>query len=155
MLDQSGSVGETNHAIAIQFIQNVVSFFNIGLNRTRVSLVAFSSYAHVEFFLHDYTTLPQLQEAISEVNYRGGRTSTAIALNFTRIILNSSQPYGARPNNEGIPKIGILLTGKILCCSYNIIMVKFGNYKSTRRAVNVILGHYVFFPSHIFIFVLK
>lgn len=112
MLDQSGSVGRTNHGIAIQFIENVVSFFSIGLNATRVGLVAFSSSAHVEFFLDDHTTLSQLQQAIGNVNYRGGRTSTALALNFTRVILNASLPYGARPNSEGIPKIGILITGK-------------------------------------------
>ena len=111
MLDQSGSVGEDNHDIAIQFIQNVVSFFSIGLNATRVGFVAYSTNAHVEFLLDDHTTLPQLQNAISNIDYRGGWTATAIALNFTRILLNPASPYGARPNSDGIPKIGILLTG--------------------------------------------
>ena len=113
MLDRSGSVGEENHGIAIRFIQSVVSFFNIGLNATRVGLVAYSTNAHVEFFLDEHTTLPQLQEAIGQVEYTRGRTSTALALNFTRIILNSSLPYGARPSSEGIPKIGILITGNL------------------------------------------
>ena len=112
MLDRSGSVGRENHGIAIQFIRNVVSFFNIGLNATRVGLVAYSTSAHVEFFLNNHTTLPQLQEAISQVAYTRGRTSTALALNVTRIILNSSRPFGARPSSDGIPKIGILITGE-------------------------------------------
>lgn len=119
MLDQSGSVGEDNHGIAIQFIQSVVSFFNIGLNATRVGLVAYSSSAHVEFFLHDHSTLSQLQTAIGDVNYRGGRTATALALNFARLMLDPSEPYGARPNSEGIPKIGILITGMV-----NSFMIK-------------------------------
>lgn len=112
MLDRSGSVGQTNHEIAVQFIQNVVSFFSIGLNATRVGLVAYSTNAHVEFFLNDHTTLPQLQEAIGDVEYTRGRTSTALALNVTRIILDSSRPFGARPSSDGIPKIGILITGE-------------------------------------------
>lgn len=113
ILDQSGSVGSTNHDIAIQFIQNVVSFFSIGLNQTRVGFVAYSRNAHVEFLLDSYTTLPQLLTAIGNVNYRGGSTATPLALNATRILLDPSQPYGARPNSEGVPKIGILLTGEI------------------------------------------
>ena len=111
-MDQSGSVGSENHAIAIQFIQNVVSFFSIGLNQTRVGFVAYSRNAHVEFLLDSYTTLPQLLTAIGNVNYRGGSTATPLALNATRLLLDPSQPYGARPNSEGIPKIGILLTGE-------------------------------------------
>ena len=105
-------MGRTNHGIAIQFIQNVVSFFSIGLNQTHVGFVAYSGNAHVEFVLGTHTTLPQLQSAIGEINYRGGSTATPLALNATRILLDSSQPYGARPGSEGIPKIGILLTGE-------------------------------------------
>lgn len=37
MLDQSGSVGPFNHFIALNFIQDVVSFFNISRNATQVS----------------------------------------------------------------------------------------------------------------------
>jgi hypothetical protein len=113
-LDQSGSVGSDNHDIAIQFIQNVVSFFSIGLNQTRVGFVAYSRNAHIEFLLDSYSTLPRLLTAIGDVNYRGGSTATPLALNTTRILLDPSQPYGARPNSEGVPKIGILLTGEMV-----------------------------------------
>lgn len=112
MLDQSGSVGEENHAIAINFIENVVNFFTIGLDSTRIGLIAYSRYAYLEFDLDEHTTLNDLQAAIRDVNYRGGSTSTALALNGTRIILNAENGYGARPNSEGVPKIGILLTGE-------------------------------------------
>ena len=39
MLDQSGSVGPVNHDIALQFMQDVVSFFDISANSTQVSLI--------------------------------------------------------------------------------------------------------------------
>ena len=110
MLDQSGSVGRNNHGIAIQFISNIVSFFSIGLETTRVGFVAYSTNSHIEFDLDDHTTLLTLQNEIESINYRGGWTATALALNDTRRLLNPSNNFGARPNSEGIPKIGVLIT---------------------------------------------
>ena len=42
MLDQSGSVGEYNHGRALDFIHDVVTFYNISHNATQVSM-----YVHV------------------------------------------------------------------------------------------------------------
>ena len=114
VLDQSGSVGRSNHAIAIQFIQNIVAFFNIGLNQTRVGFVAYSSRAHREFDLNDHTTLNSLTTGLGNVNYRGGGTRTGRALDLTSTLLNPANNYGARPDSDGIPKIVVLITGKIL-----------------------------------------
>ena len=36
MLDQSGSVGVFHHEIALQFLQDVVAFYNISTNATQV-----------------------------------------------------------------------------------------------------------------------
>ena len=36
MLDQSGSVGQTNHDIALDFLEDVVAFYNISANATQV-----------------------------------------------------------------------------------------------------------------------
>ena len=37
MLDQSGSVGQYNHDIALYFLRDVVSFYNISPNATQVT----------------------------------------------------------------------------------------------------------------------
>lgn len=37
MLDQSGSVGQYNHDIALYFLRDVVSFYNISPNATQVN----------------------------------------------------------------------------------------------------------------------
>ena len=111
MLDQSGSVGRTNHATAIQFIQNIVTFFNIGLNQTRFGFVAYSNNAHLEFDLNDYTTLNSLSTRIGNVNYRGGGTRTGRALDEATFVLNPDNNLGARPNDGGVPKIVVLITG--------------------------------------------
>lgn len=38
MLDQSGSVGPDNHYIALDFMREVVSYYNISTNSTQVKL---------------------------------------------------------------------------------------------------------------------
>ena len=72
MLDQSGSVGSSNHELAKDFLISVVDFFNVGLDTTRVCLVAYSTNSHIEFDLDDYTTQQDVQNAIDDVNYRQG-----------------------------------------------------------------------------------
>ena len=110
MLDQSGSVGQTNHDLAIQFIMNVVQFFTISLDTTRVGFVAYSTYSYIEFDLDRNTNLNSLLYRIGQVNYRGGWTATALALNTSAYLLDPANNRGARPASEGIPKIAILIT---------------------------------------------
>ena len=112
VLDRSGSVGPTNHGIAIQFIQNIVAFFSIGLNQTRVGFVAYSSSARTEFDLNDYTTLNSLTNRIGNVRYTGGGTGTGRALDLANNILNPANNFGVRPDDDGVPKIVVLITGK-------------------------------------------
>ena len=112
VLDQSGSVGRNNHAIAIQFIQNIVAFFSIGLNQTRVGFIGYSSSARQEFDLNDFTTLNSLVTKIGNVRYTGGGTRTGRALDLARNILNPSMNFGARPDEGGVPKIVVLITGE-------------------------------------------
>ena len=110
VLDQSGSVGSYNHGLAIQFILNVIQFFSISLDATRVGFVAFSRYSHIEFELDEYTSAESLANRISNINYRGGATATALGLNDTSLLLNPINNRGARSTSEGVPKVAILIT---------------------------------------------
>ena len=112
MLDRSGSVGERNHEITLDFIRTAASFFTIGREFTHMGVVAYASYSEIEFDLNDYNTLSTLQNAISQVYYTGGRTNTPAALDRARFLLTPSNNRGARPTSAGIPKIAILITGK-------------------------------------------
>ncbi len=112
IIDQSGSVGSTNHNLAKQFISNVVSFFSISPTQTRVGIVTYSGSSRIEFDLLRYTNLGALTTAINNIPYRGGQTATALALEDARDALNPSRGYGARPASEGIPRIAILITGE-------------------------------------------
>jgi len=113
MLDTSASVGITNHLLALDFIKTAVSFFNIGSMYTRVGVVAYGTSSAIEFDLNRYSTLTSLQGGIDAVAYTAGLTNTPAALDHARTLLNPLENGGARPNSAGIPKIAILITGKV------------------------------------------
>ena len=110
LLDESGSVTHTNHELALQFIESVVSFYDISTNGTRVAMVSFSSGANVEFDFGDYSTLQELQRAIRGINYSGGYTFTALALDLAKELFNDSSSSGARPLTAGVPRVVVLIT---------------------------------------------
>ena len=110
MLDQSGSVGRDNHDIAKEFIINVADFFEIGLDKTRIGLVTYSTNSRIKFDLDRYTTKNELEDAINRVEFPGGRTATNLALENARVLLDPNEGHGARPSQDGIPKIAILIT---------------------------------------------
>lgn len=110
MQDQSGSVGPSNHAKSLQFINNVVDFFMVGSNETQVGLITYSTNARVEFDLDDLQTKSSIQNHISRIRYPGGYTRTALALLQAGVILNPLNGRGARPASEGIPKVAVLIT---------------------------------------------
>ena len=110
ILDQSGSVGRSNHRLALQFISNVHNFFEIGLERTRVGMVTYSTRSRIAFDLDDLTTRTSLQRVVSRISYPGGYTRTAQALRDTRTLFNESIGWGVRPSSEGIPRVAVLIT---------------------------------------------
>ena len=118
MLDRSGSVGPTNHQLALQFMSTAVSFFTIGSSNTKVGVVAYSSSADDQFDLNEHTSLRSLQNAIISIRFTGGATNTPGALDNAREMLDPNNNKGARQNSEGIPKLAILITGEF--SNYNV-----------------------------------
>ncbi len=109
LLDRSGSVGRTNHNIALNFINNVISFFTIGSSFSRIGMAGYSSSSAIQFDLDDHTTSQALVNGVSQVGYTGGSTNTPSALDHARLLLDPANNRGARPNSLGIPKIAISL----------------------------------------------
>ena len=104
ILDQSSSVGQSNHDLAIEFIIDIVRFFTISLNATRVGFVAYSTSSHIEFDLVTHTDLESLISDIESIHYREGWTATALGLNTTADLLGSSQSLRSSSNIGGNPK---------------------------------------------------
>jgi protocadherin Fat 4 len=110
ILDQSGSVGRSNHGLALQFINNVHNFFEIGLDRTRVGMVTYSTRSRIAFDLNDHTSRNSLRRAVNAIRYPGGYTRTAQALAYARFLFNDNNNRGVRPVMDGIPRVAVLIT---------------------------------------------
>ena len=110
LLDESGSVGRTNHELALEFMKSVVSFYDISDDGTRVAVVSFSSGAGVEFYFDEHSKLRQVQKAINKIGYSGGYTHTALALELAAELFNDPSYSGARPASAGIPRVVVLIT---------------------------------------------
>jgi len=116
LLDESGSVGFTNHRLALGFMQAVVNFFDVEANRTRVGVISFSTGARAEFWFGEHLTNQAVDTAIGALPYRGGWTHTAVALWAARLafldihnVINI-RISGARPVSAGIPRVVVLIT---------------------------------------------
>lgn len=78
----------------------------IGPTRSQVGVIVFSSRAYIEFGLTTYSSRASLSSAINNLRYTGGGTNTAAALT----LLTNLGFTGARPVNEGVPRVAIVVT---------------------------------------------
>ena len=81
VLDNSGSVGDSNFRKVKDFVKNVIDFFNIGENGTHVAVVTYDTDTHIEFNLVKYFTKKKIRNAVDDVAYYGFLTFTGEALN--------------------------------------------------------------------------
>ena len=86
----------------------MVSQLEIGPDNTRVGLINFESSARSEFHLNTHQDSSSLLQAIANVPYTSGGTNTAAAL--TILLSEFSTMNGARPLQEGIPRVAIVVT---------------------------------------------
>lgn len=108
VLDSSGSVGSSNFQRVINFAVNLVRQLQIGPSNTQVGLIRFASSASALFHLNTYQNKSNLLQAISAVRFISGGTDTAVALNT--LLSEFSTVYGARPLQDGIPRVAIVVT---------------------------------------------
>ncbi|NXL93031.1 COEA1 protein, partial [Alectura lathami] len=106
LVDGSWSIGRFNFRLVRLFLENLVSAFNVGSEKTRVGLAQYSGDPRIEWHLNAYGTKDAVLDAVRNLPYKGGNTLTGLALTY--ILENSFKPEaGARP---GVSKIGILIT---------------------------------------------
>ena len=103
-------MGRKNHDLALEFMEAVVNFFEVGSDLTRVGVFTFSSGAREDFDLDRYLTNRRVARAIDRIGYRGGWTHTALALDLATNAFNNPSRSGARPVSAGIPRVVVLIT---------------------------------------------
>ena len=84
-MDSSGSIGRPNFEKIKEFIKDVVLTFDVDYRYTRVGLIEFSTTPRIEFKLNENTNITDLIDAIDNITYSGGGTSTSDALELMRI----------------------------------------------------------------------
>ncbi|KAJ1193884.1 hypothetical protein NDU88_003180 [Pleurodeles waltl] len=106
LVDGSWSIGRFNFRLVRNFLEGLVSAFNVGSDKTRIGLAQYSGDPRIEWHLNAFNTKDAVVDAVRNLPYKGGNTLTGLALTY--ILENSFKPeVGLRP---GIPKIGILIT---------------------------------------------
>lgn len=78
LVDGSWSVGRQNFRYIRNFIAAAAGAFQIGEDRTRVSVVQFSDDTQTQISLNQYPTRAGLLRAIGSLTYKGGNTKTGL-----------------------------------------------------------------------------
>ncbi|KAL5503271.1 hypothetical protein EMCRGX_G010194 [Ephydatia muelleri] len=105
VLDQSGSIGNTNFQLVREFCINLTKSFDIERSKTQIGVlgsvtVLASSFRWVSI-LYNFGS----RQAIGSIPYPGGSTNTASALTLLPTAFTS-----ARTSSQGIPKVAFVIT---------------------------------------------
>ena len=110
MIDESSSIADITFDgfdLIRDFVANITSTLDIGLQGSLVGVILFSTNANVEFGVTQHTNETSLISAIHNLPYRGGGTNTAAALDLLR---TAGQPGGALNLRSGYTHIAALVT---------------------------------------------
>ncbi|ELW72743.1 Collagen alpha-1(XIV) chain [Tupaia chinensis] len=106
LVDGSWSIGRFNFRLVRLFLENLVTAFDVGSEKTRIGLAQYSGDPRIEWHLNAFSTKDEVIEAVRNLPYKGGNTLTGLALNY--IFENSFKPEAG--SRTGVSKIGILIT---------------------------------------------
>lgn len=104
VLDSSSSVGSANFENMKDFVNNIVSNFEIGADKTRVGIIKFQRNASIILPLGSINNGTQLNDFIKNIPYFGRGTRTDLALNLVIPVFNTSR------TSQGIPRVTIVCT---------------------------------------------
>ena len=109
VLDYSGSIASAGYETEKKFAKDVVSFFDIGPDASRVASISYGTTSRTDFDFNRYTTKESVLAGIGSLTYVGGGTATDIALRSATALFTSTSS-GVRPQVDGVPKICVVLT---------------------------------------------
>ncbi|XP_045171316.1 cartilage matrix protein-like [Mercenaria mercenaria] len=95
VVDMSSSIWVKYFKDQLQFIADLVSFFDINSGKTRVGMLTFSNDTELQFHLGTYNSQEDIRTAIQSVQSKGGITNTHLALHEARYEMFNSK-HGSR-----------------------------------------------------------
>ena len=107
VLDTSGSIGRTRFQLIRQFVAQISGALDIGLQRSLVGIISFSSVDHLHFGVTQHTDQASLLTAINKISYKKGFTNTAAGLD---LLHDAGLPNGDLNLRDGFTHIAILIT---------------------------------------------
>ena len=108
VLDTSGSITEARFQMIREFTEQLSMLLDIGIRRSLVGVILFSSNANVQFPVTQHTTASTLLPALNPgLPYSGGGTNTQAALNLLR---TAGQTGGMLDLRPGYVPIAIVVT---------------------------------------------
>lgn len=84
IIDKSGSIRNERFMAVKEFFVTVIEDMELWNDKIRIGLVSFDDQARVEFFMDTYTSKADVIQAIRQLQYNGGRTNIADALQLAR-----------------------------------------------------------------------
>ncbi|KAK3605646.1 hypothetical protein CHS0354_032597 [Potamilus streckersoni] len=105
VLDSSSSVGATNFIKMKLFVKQIIRFFNVDFNYTRIGVMTFSNEPKIWFGLEAYGTEKEIFKAIDNITYLEGGTYTEHALETLRL-----EGFAHERAGDMAPNIAIVIT---------------------------------------------
>lgn len=111
LLDASGSVLEENFLKELEFVRNVTGIFNIGPDRSQISVYSFDNRGLYGFYLNAYDNATELESAINinNIKYNALSENFTMALQFAREQIFTAD-NGAR--NDSLKVVVFITDGK-------------------------------------------
>ncbi|KAL3865526.1 hypothetical protein ACJMK2_042902 [Sinanodonta woodiana] len=105
VLDSSSSVGSSNFIKMKLFVKQIIRFFSVDLNYTRIGVMTFSNEPKIWFGLDAYATEKEIFQAIDNITYLEGGTYTEHALETLRM-----EGFAHERPGDMAPNIAIIIT---------------------------------------------
>jgi len=109
ILDESGSIGSADFEREKDFVVKAVENLVLGPSANQVGVITYGSSSGLDIQLNQYHNKEQLISAVKAIRYSGGGTATDLALKQMQDVAFSTS-HGARPTDQGHPRVGIVLT---------------------------------------------
>lgn len=116
VLDSSGSIRDTNvppvdnWQLMLNFVMNIMQFFNVDCNTDRVGLVRFSSTANNEFFLNRFCNNYDIQQQVNSTGFLGTQTNMAAAFDLVTAYQFGQPKFGTRYSDPSVHQVVIVVS---------------------------------------------
>uniref|UniRef100_A0A6I8SDE6 Matrilin 2 n=1 Tax=Xenopus tropicalis TaxID=8364 RepID=A0A6I8SDE6_XENTR len=109
IIDSSRSVRPPDFEKVKEFLITMLKFLDIGPDTTRVGLLQYGSTVKNEFSLKTYKKKMDIERAVKRMMHLATGTMTGLAIQYAMNIA-FSESEGARPLNQHVPRIAMIVT---------------------------------------------